>query len=151
MHFLANFDLVSDITQVIEYHWKHWLRVQNLPVGQSFERTTKSCKVGYMANSCAALTNFTTMYTYSKLGPPKMNIIKMPPYPSIILALFLFLNAYYYYPGIKFAGLAYTALRTINLTFYNRTWKSHAHMNKKLQFVVMPNHITLSKIVTYRL
>ena len=50
---------------------KHWLRVQNFPVGQSFERTTKACVLGYIASSCAALSNFTTMR--SKPEPPKMN------------------------------------------------------------------------------
>ena len=40
----------------------------------------------------------------SELGPPKMNIIKMPQYPSIIPALLLFLDGYYY-SGIMFTGL----------------------------------------------
>ena len=98
---------LGNITQIIK-NWKHWLRVQNLPVGQSFERATKVCVLGYMASSCAALSNFAIIKcskTYF-LGPPKMNIIKMPPHPSIIPALFLFLDAYYYYSGIMFAGLS---------------------------------------------
>ena len=51
---------LGDITQIVK-NQKHWLRIQNLPIGQSFERATKACVLGYMASSCAALSNFTMM------------------------------------------------------------------------------------------
>ena len=49
--FLANF---GNITQIIK-NWKHWLRVQNLPIRY------KVCVLCYMASSCAVLSNFTTI------------------------------------------------------------------------------------------
>ena len=60
-HFLAYFDFICDITQIIK-NWNHWLRGQNLPVSQSFERETKACVLGYMAGSCAALSRNFTMH-----------------------------------------------------------------------------------------
>ena len=52
----------GNITQIVK-NWKHWVRVQNLPVGQSFERATKVSvlHVGYMVSSRAALSNFATI------------------------------------------------------------------------------------------
>ena len=62
----------SDITQIIK-NWKQWLRIHNLPVGQSFERATKACVLGYMASSCAALSNFTMMCSKNLLPGATQN------------------------------------------------------------------------------
>ena len=95
--------------QIIK-NWKHWLEAQNLPVGQSFEKATKVCVLGYIWPVAVIQFRHNNDNMRSEiyfLGPSKVNIIKMPPHPSIILALFLFLDAYYYfqnYSGIMFAG-----------------------------------------------
>ena len=62
----------SDITQIIK-NWKHWLRIHNLPVDQSFEKATKACVLGYIASSCAALSNFTMMCSKNLLPGATQN------------------------------------------------------------------------------
>ena len=100
---------LGDITQIIK-NWKHWLRVQNLPVRQSFERAKKVCVLGYMASSCTALSNFTTIciQKLTSWGHPKWMSLKC----HYLLLLFWhysylwMLNNYSQnYSGIMFAGL----------------------------------------------
>ena len=67
---------------------------------------TPSRAIIWEGNKCQLCCSIhDVLKTYA--GPPKMNIIKIPPHPSIIPA-FLYLDAYYYsqnYSGIMFAGL----------------------------------------------
>ena len=79
---------LGDITQIIK-NWKHWLRIQNIPVSHimSFEKATKACVLSYYYGQlymwlycCIQFHHDALLRNLLPVGPPKMNVIKMPPH-----------------------------------------------------------------------
>ena len=80
--FLANFDFVISLHDT---DYQELIALAESSESQSFERTTKACVLGYMANSSAAASSFTTVCSKTCFPKPAKSIIVI----SIVLALFL--------------------------------------------------------------